>query len=62
MDGWLDEHGYTKGAVLPLDRVWELAKAWYRGRSDPEWRGRTADEAREILDGVGLTDDFWALS
>jgi len=41
--------------------MWELAKAWYGGRMEPEWRGRSTEEARKILDGVGLTGEFWSL-
>lgn len=46
--------------MLDLERMWELAKVWYRGRMDAGWRGRGVDEAREILDGVGLHGAFWA--
>lgn len=61
MDAWLDERGHEKGAVLDLGTVWELAKAWYRGRLDADWRGRSVEESRAILEDVGLVDDFWAL-
>ena len=62
MDAWLDERGYEKGAVLDLEAVWELSKAWYGGRLDAEWRGRSPQEAQAVLTGVGLTGSFWALS
>lgn len=62
MDVWLDERGYEKGAVLDLEAVWELSKAWYGGRLDAEWRGRSPQEAQAVLTGVGLTGSFWALS
>ena len=62
MDAWLDERGYQKGAVLDLETVWGLSKAWYRGRLDADWRGRSAEEAQAILEAVGLSGSFWALS
>ena len=42
--------------------MWQLARAWYGGRLDPDWRPRTRDEAQAILDGAGLSGPFWSLS
>ena len=47
--------------MLDLERMWELAKVWYRGRLDADWRGRDVDEARKILDDLGLDGDFWRM-
>jgi len=41
--------------------MWALVQEWYAGRLAPEWRGRSAEDAQAILDGVGLTGDFWRL-
>ena len=41
--------------------MWALAQRWYHGRLSAEWRGRSAEEAQAILDGVGLKGDFWRL-
>ncbi|MDX1646556.1 MAG: hypothetical protein R3304_05395 [Longimicrobiales bacterium] len=48
--------------MLDLEQTWELARAWYDGRLDPGWRGRSRDESAEILEGLGLTGDFWRLA
>ena len=44
-----------------MDQLWQLAVAWYGDRLDPDWKPRTSDESQAILDGVGLTSDFWQL-
>ena len=46
---------------MPFDRMWALAQRWYEGRMESGWRGRSAEEAQRILDGLGLTGPFWAL-
>lgn len=62
MARWCAERGYASGAILTLDRVWELARAWYGNRLDPDFRGRGAAEAEAILHGVGLAEPFWSLA
>ncbi len=41
--------------------MWALVQPWYGGRLDEGWRGRSAEEAQAILDGIGLTGEFWRL-
>jgi hypothetical protein len=41
--------------------MWALARVWYAGRLEEGWRGRSDEEAQAILDGVGLTGEFWRL-
>jgi len=41
--------------------MWALVQPWYQGRLSAEWRGRSAQEAQDIIDEVGLTGDFWQL-
>ena len=62
VDAWLDERGYSRGAVLDLETVWALSKGWYRQRLDADWRGRSVEEAQTVIEGVGLSGSFWALS
>ncbi|HWU38035.1 MAG TPA: hypothetical protein VN203_10350 [Candidatus Acidoferrum sp.] len=44
-----------------MEKTWTLAKAWYYNRMDPNYRGRSAAEAREIFREVGLSSGFWFL-
>jgi hypothetical protein len=41
--------------------VAELAEAWWWDRLDPDWRPHTLDQNQAILDGLGLTGEFWRL-
>jgi len=53
--------GLPRGATMTLDQLWALARRWYAGRLEPEWRGRTAEASQAILAEVGLTGDFWRM-
>lgn len=44
-----------------MEQMWALVQPWYGPRLEPGWRGRSAEEAQAILDGVGLTGAFWRL-
>lgn len=59
---WLDKSGHSRGAVVSLEQVWRLAKAWYSDPRDPHWRPRTRDESQAVLESVGLTGQFWQLA
>lgn len=56
---WLD--GRPVGAVISVTTLCELAFAWWRDRLDPDWRPHTREENQAILDGLGLTGEFWRL-
>jgi hypothetical protein len=58
---WLDEHGFEPGATIGAATMNELARAWWWTRLDPGWRPRTVEESQAILEGLGLTGEFWAL-
>ena len=61
VDRWLAREKKSRGAVVSLETVWHLAKAWYADPRDPAWRPRTRDESQAVLSSVGLTSDFWQL-
>ncbi len=61
MDAWLARTGHPRGAVVTFEQMWALVQPWYEGRLDDGWRGRSAADAQAIIDGVGLTGDFWQL-
>lgn len=50
-----------RGAALPLAKMAELAEIWYEGRLEEGWRPRTTAEAQAVLQGLGLTGEFWQL-
>jgi len=54
--------GVTSGELVDLSTLAELARRWYGDRLDPDWRPRTLAESQAILDGVGLTGEFWRLA
>ena len=61
LERWLGENGWEPGASLTAPKLNELSRAWWWTRLDPGWRPRAADESQAILDGLGLTDEFWSL-
>jgi hypothetical protein len=61
VDEWCRARGATKGAVVDIQSVGELARASFSGRLSPDWRPRTVAERRATLDSLGLTGPFWEL-
>jgi hypothetical protein len=53
--------GREPGAAIPVERLSELAHAWYEDRLSPDWRPHTRDGNQATLDLVGLAGDFWRL-
>lgn len=58
-DAWCAATGEPRGDTVPLAQVWALAQAWYGNRMHPDFRGRSAAQARAVFASVGLTSDFW---
>ena len=56
---WLD--GRQPGSTLGVDKLSELAHAWWSDRVHPNWRPHSRAENEAILIRVGLVDDFWTL-
>jgi hypothetical protein len=53
--------GRTGGATIPITKLAELATAWWSDRVAPDWQPRTREQNQAILDGLGLTGEFWRL-
>ena len=62
VDRWCAARGSSQGALLSLEQMWGLARAWYGERLAPDWRKRTPEEAQRVLDDLGLAGPFWRLS
>ena len=59
LDRWVAQ-GFPKGASFTVPQCWELAKAWYSDRLDPEWTRNTPETAHQIFERIGLTGRFWS--
>ena len=62
LERWLEANHLERGASLTAAALNELARRWWWTRLQPDWRPRSAGESQAILDGLGLTGDFWRLS
>lgn len=60
IEHWLS--GRPAGATLTAVKLSELAHAWWGDRLAPDWRPHTREQNQAILDGLGLTGDFWRLA
>ena len=60
IDRWLA--GRNPGATISIDELCRLAHAWWDDRLEPTWNPHTRAHNQEILDGLGLTADFWRLA
>ena len=59
VDRWLA--GRPRGAVIPISKLAELAAAWWGDRLALDWQPHTREQNQAILDGLGLTGEFWRL-
>jgi hypothetical protein len=59
---WLEANGYEAGATLSVERMCDLAYAWWSDRLASDWRPHTLEQNQAILDGLGLTGEFWRLT
>ncbi|HEY7018294.1 MAG TPA: hypothetical protein VH297_07465 [Gaiellaceae bacterium] len=63
MARWLEANGHGEpGVILTADELCDLAYAWWSDRLDPDWRPHTREQNQAILDGLGLTGEFWRLA
>lgn len=53
--------GREPGETIPVERLSELAHAWYEDRLSPDWRPYPPEGNQAILDRLGLAGDFWRL-
>ena len=49
------------GATIRVEKLSELAHAWWDDRVAPDWQPHTREQNQAILDRLGLTGDFWRL-
>jgi len=59
IDRWLA--GRTPGATITIAQLSQLAHAWWSDRLDATWRPHTREQNQAVLDGLGLTGEFWRL-
>ena len=61
IDAWSQDHGLPRGEEITLSQCWTLARTWFMGRFDPDWKRLTPEEAKKSFEEVGLQGDFWKL-
>jgi hypothetical protein len=61
VDRWLGGQN-RGGATITVTELSELAHAWWSDRLAPDWRPHTRDQNQAILQGLGLTAEFWQLA
>ena len=57
---WLGER--RPGATTSVTTLSRLAHAWWGDRLSAGWQPRTRAQNQAVLDGLGLTGDFWRLA
>jgi hypothetical protein len=51
----------SPGAIVPLEQLWRVAKAWYGDRLSPDWVPPSKRSSQRRLRTAGLTGRFWRL-
>ncbi len=49
VERWCAVNGLPRGATLTPEQGWQLARAWYGNRMDPDYRRKTVEEAEAVL-------------
>ena len=58
---WCARRELPRGGTMTLEQAWRLARAWYAGKLEADWRRKTAEEAEAVFAELGLTGSFWNL-
>ena len=61
LDTWLRREGHERGYATDLATVWRLARGWYAGRLEADYRRRGPAEAAAYFRSAGLRGPFWGL-
>jgi hypothetical protein len=59
LNGWLQIKNAKRGAVLSIEKMWELSQHWYHNRLSLDYHGRSMEQVQAIFADVGLTSEFW---
>lgn len=59
VEAWLGNR--RPGATIGVAKLSQLAHAWWGDRLTEDWRPHARDHNQAILDGLGLTGEFWRL-
>ena len=49
------------GATITVEKLSELAHAWWSDRLAPDWQPHSRAQNQQILADLELTGDFWRL-
>jgi hypothetical protein len=58
---WALRHGRPQGSVMPIETGIRLAQLWFGDYASPDWRRKTADQAKRIFEDLHLDPAFWKL-
>jgi hypothetical protein len=61
VETWLAHTGNTRGYVMSLTTLWNLAAHWYDGRLETPYERREPARAADYFRSVGLSGPFWGL-
>jgi hypothetical protein len=59
VDRWCDRHGFSRGAVISMDRAFRFSRDWYGNYVAKPWRRRTPADVKAVFDVHGFTGPFW---
>ena len=60
-EDWTRENAPGTGYIADARTVWTLAQSWYGDRLDADFEPHSREFNQDLLDGCGLTGDFWRL-
>ncbi|CCQ11567.1 PUTATIVE TRANSMEMBRANE PROTEIN [Pseudoalteromonas luteoviolacea B = ATCC 29581] len=61
IDLWCEQHGFAKGDVQPIEKIWSFAQVWYGKHLDKAWTKWSVEEAKAIFEQFDLKNTIWSL-
>jgi hypothetical protein len=61
VEEWCASEGAERGGVIGVRALMALAREWYGGRLEGDWRPRSRDGSQAVLAAHGLIGPFWEL-
>ena len=49
IETWRRQWTQPRGATLTIDQAWQLAKAWYANKMEPDWCRATVEETVRLM-------------
>jgi hypothetical protein len=62
VDDWCTRHSRVRGETVDIETAWRLARRWYSGYLNADWRPWSVPEINAHFGSCGLIGEFWRVT